>query len=283
MYIPGSNSRAISKAKTLNADGYIFDLEDAVAPNAKVEARQRVCDHITKEPYANCETIIRINSFDTEWGMSDFRAACNAKPNAILLPMVETNETLKKAEKLMQDYGADKSIKIWAMLETPLGILNAKDIAFSSDRLTSLVMGTSDLVHDLRAKQTSDRLPILTSLCTCILAARAAKVAIIDGVHLNLKDEEGYVRACHQGSELGFDGKSLIHPDQISVANQIFGPNDKDIQQSNDIIDAYTKIFKEDKAVTLLDGNLIENLHFENAKRVLEIAKIISKRNSPIP
>jgi citrate lyase subunit beta / citryl-CoA lyase len=275
LYMPGSNQRVLLKAQTLKADAFIFDLEDAVAMDAKEDARKQVCETLNNQEFNDKQIIIRINGLETKWAQDDLKAVSAACPEAVLLPKVETGAAIKTVEKLLNKFNAPKSIKIWAMIETPLGVLNALEIAKSSPRLECLVMGTSDLLNDLRASHSEKRTALLYSLSHTILAARAAQIDIIDGVHLNIEDVPGFLVACHQGKELGFDGKSLIHPSQIAVANEVFGPSQKEIDQCKKIILVYENALKEGNAVVLLEGVLIESLHVKNAKRILDMAELI--------
>ncbi|VAV90344.1 L-malyl-CoA/beta-methylmalyl-CoA lyase, partial [hydrothermal vent metagenome] len=207
LYMPGSNPRALEKARGLMADCLILDLEDAVAVAAKADARTLVSEAVKAGGYGGRELIIRINSLDSAWGVDDVKAACEAGPDAILLPKVESAEMVRKLERMMVEYNAPARVKIWCMMETPRGMLQASAIAASSDRLTCFVMGTSDLVKDLHARHTALRLPVLTSLGLCLLAARAENIDILDGVYLDLNDEDGFRDSCLQGLEFGFDGK----------------------------------------------------------------------------
>jgi citrate lyase subunit beta/citryl-CoA lyase len=279
LYMPGSNIRALEKAKGLAADVLILDLEDAVAPDAKAEARRNVCNAVKQGGYGGRELIIRTNGFDTPWGRDDVRDAAIANPDAILLPKVESAATVQEAEKIMLAANPDCTATIWCMMETPKGILHAEEIAFARllipGRLGGFVMGTSDLAKDLHALHTPMRLPLLTSLSICLLAARAAGLAIVDGVHLDLNDEEGFKAACLQGLELGFDGKTLIHPKQLAAANEVFAPSAAVVEYSRHMIAAFEAAQAEGKGVVLLDGKLIENLHVENAKRLVALADAI--------
>lgn len=275
LYMPGSNARAQEKAKTLPADGIIFDLEDATAPDAKAAARETVCKSVQGGGYGGRELIIRANGLDGPWGKDDVIAASKAGPDAILIPKVERAEQVKELEALMQKSGAPAKTSIMCMMETPLGILNAKEIAGSSSRISCLVMGTSDLTKDLHALHTAQRLPMLTSLALCLLAARAYQVSILDGVYLDLNDAEGFRASCVQGLELGFDGKTLIHPSQVEPCNGVFSPSAAEIEQARKIIVAHQAAEKEGKGVVLLDGKLIENLHVENAKRLVVLSEAI--------
>jgi citrate lyase subunit beta/citryl-CoA lyase len=273
--MPGSNARAQEKAKTLPADGITFDLEDATAPDAKAAARETVCQSVRNGGYCGRELIIRTNGLDTPWGKDDVIAASKAGPDAILLPKVEHAEQVKELEALMQSSGAPAKTSIMCMMETPLGILNAKEIAGASSRLSCLVMGTSDLTKDLHALHTANRMPMLTSLALCLLAARAYRVSILDGVYLDLSDAEGFRASCVQGLELGFDGKTLIHPSQVEPCNEVFSPSQAEIEHARKVIVAHEAAEKEGKGVVLLDGKLIENLHVENANRLVRQAEAI--------
>lgn len=275
LYMPGSNPRALEKAKTLAADGLILDLEDAVAVEAKVAARRLVTDAVTAGGYGRRELIIRINSLDSEWGVDDLRAASAAGPDAILLPKVDSAAMVQKAEDLMIKFGAPEKTKVWCMMETPRAMLRAEEIAGSSDNMTCFVMGTSDLVKDLHAHHTAMRLPVVTSLGLCMLAARAENIDILDGVYLDLNDEEGYRANCLQGLEFGFDGKTLIHPKQLEMANEVFAPSPSDLDFAARIIEAYTNAAAEGKGVVLVEGKLIENLHVENARRMVALSEAI--------
>jgi citrate lyase subunit beta/citryl-CoA lyase len=280
LYMPGSNARAQEKAKTLPADGIILDLEDATAPDAKSTARELVCKAVRDGGYGGRELIIRVNGLDTRWGADDVAAASKAAPHAILLPKVETAEHVKALEALMRKNGAPSETRIMCMMETPLGILNAKEIAAASPLTSCLVMGTSDLTKDLHAHHTPMRLPMLTSLGVCLLAARAYGLPILDGVYLDLDDDAGFTAACRQGLELGFDGKTLIHPKQVVPCNRVFSPSAEDVAHSTKIIEAYEQAERDGKGVLLVDGKLVENLHVESAKRLLTIWDAIQKLES---
>ncbi|WP_341702307.1 CoA ester lyase [Ferrovibrio sp.] len=277
LYMPGSNARALEKAKTLAADALILDLEDAVAPDAKALARDQVCAAVQAGGYGGRELIIRSNGLDTPWGRDDIIAAAKAGPDAVLLPKVETAAQVQEAEALLKQHGAPEKTAIWCMMETPKGILHAEAIAAASPRLGALVMGTSDLVKDLNAQHTPLRLPVITALGLCLLAARAWGLAILDGVHLDLDDASGFEAACRQGLELGFDGKTLIHPKTIDTANRVFAPTPGQVAYALRIIAAFEGAMQEGKAVVLVDGKLIENLHVEQAKRLAALAAQIEK------
>ena len=274
LYMPGSNARALEKAKSLPADGLILDLEDATAPDKKVEARDQVCAAVKAGGYGKRELIIRVNGLDTEWGADDVRAAAQVPCDAILLPKVETAAQIAELVSLMD--GADPRTRIWCMIETPLGVLNAKEIASAHPWVSCFVMGTSDLTKDLHAQHTSMRLPMLTSLGICLLAARAYDLAILDGVYLDLDDADGFRGSCVQGLELGFDGKTLIHPKQVEPCNEVFAPSAEAVEHARRVIAAYEAAVAEGKNVVLVDGKLVENLHAEMARRLVEFAAAIS-------
>jgi citrate lyase subunit beta / citryl-CoA lyase len=275
LYMPGSNARAQEKAKTLAADALILDLEDAVAPDAKEEARTIVCGNAASGEYGNREIIIRVNGLDTLWGRDDIVAAAMAKPDAILLPKVESAGQVMEMEGIMSANGAGPDTSIWCMMETPLGILKAQEIAASSPRVKCFVMGTSDLVKDLQAQHTKMRLPVLTSLGLCLLAGRAYGLTVLDGVYLDLADEEGFLASCVQGLELGFDGKTLIHPKQLAPTNDIFAPTDEEVKHARKVILAFEEAEAQGKGVVLVDGKLVENLHVEIAKSKVAMADAI--------
>src|SRR6266403_1087822 len=256
LFMPGSNPRALEKARALPADGLIIDLEDAVPAEAKEEARAIVAAALAAGGYGGREIVLRVNPLDTPWGHADLAAA---------------------ATLLIDALGAPEGLAVWCMIETPLGILEAAHIAAASPRLAVLVLGTSDLTKDLHAVATRDRLPLITALGLAMLAARAHGLAILDGVHLDLSDEEGFALVCRQGRELGFDGKTVIHPAQIGPANAAFAPSAEEIEWSRRIIAAHAAAAAACKGVVLVDGKLIETLHVENARRLLGLAEGIEQ------
>ena len=275
LYMPGSNARALEKARTLAADALILDLEDAVAPDAKAAARAGIAAALAAGGYGGRELIVRVNAIDTPWGSDDLAMVARSPAHAILLPKVELRAQVDDAEKRLAAAGAGSALAIWCMMETPLGMLHAEEIASSSARVGCLVMGTSDLAKDLHAAHTRERLPMLTSLSLCLLAARAFGLAILDGVHLDLADDEGFAASCRQGKELGFDGKTLIHPKTIAAANEIFAPSPAEVAWSRRIIAAHGEAAKAGKGVAVVDGKLIESLHVENARRLVALADAI--------
>jgi citrate lyase subunit beta/citryl-CoA lyase len=273
--MPGSNARALEKSRTLPADALIFDLEDAVAPDAKAIARTQVIDAVKTGGYGKREILIRTNGLSTPWGYDDLVAVARIGAGAVLLPKVESAEMVRQAESVLISHGAPADLAIWCMMETPRAMLHAEEIADASPRLEGLVMGTSDLAKDLQAQHTAMRLPLITSLGLCMLAARAARLAILDGVYLDLNDHDGFVDSCRQGAELGFDGKTLIHPKQIEAANEAFAPSEEEVVLSRRIIDAYGEAVAQGRGVVVVDGKLIERLHVDHAKRVVALAEAI--------
>ncbi len=279
LYMPGSNPRALEKAKTLPVDALIFDLEDAVAPDKKEVAREQVIaasQQAQVGAYGNRQIMIRTNGLDTDWGEADLRAAAEAAPDAILLSKVNHGTDIHKAQAILEDAGLDERTTIWAMLETPLSILHAQEIAAASPRMGGLVMGTSDLVVDLHGRHTRTRLPLITSLNLCVLAARAYQLVVLDGVYPDLDDAAGYTAACEQGLELGFDGKTLIHPKQIAAANSVFAPSAAELELAGRIISAHAEAETAGQGVVLVDGKLIETLNVQDAHRLVALAEAIA-------
>ncbi len=276
LYMPGSNARALEKSRTLPADALIFDLEDAVAPDAKITARTQVVSAVESGGYGKREIFVRTNGLNTPWGYDDLVAVARVGPEAVLLPKVESAEMVRHAEAVLAEHGAPADLAIWCMMETPRAMLHAEEIADASARVAGLVMGTSDLAKDLQAQHTAMRLPLITALGLCMLAARAARISILDGVYLDLTDHEGFVDSCRQGAELGFDGKTLIHPSQLEAANEVFAPSDEEVRRSRHIIEAYTEAEAQGRGVVVIDGKLIERLHVDHAKRVVALAEAIA-------
>ena len=277
LYMPGSNPRALEKARGLPADGLIIDLENGVAAEAKEGARAVVSAALAVGGYGARELVLRVNPLDTPWGHADLAAAATMPIDAVLLPKVENADRVRLTISLLDALGAPERLAVWCMIETPRGILDAREIAAASPRLAAFVLGTSDLTKELHALFTRDRLPLITSLGLTMLAARAYGLAILDGVHLDLADEEGFALSCRQGRELGFDGKTLIHPKQIAQANTAFAPSASEVQWSRRIIAAYTEAEAAGRGVVLVDGKLIEALHVENARRLVALAEEIDR------
>ncbi len=277
LYMPGSNARALEKGRSLPADGLILDLEDAVAPDAKAAARDTIAQALAAGGYGARELVVRVNGLNTPWGYDDLRMAAASGADAVLLPKVESADAVRQAEAVLRAAGAPAGQTIWCMMETPLGILNVKEIAGASPTVGALVLGTSDLAKDLHAAHTAQRLPMITSLGLCLLAARAYGLAVLDGVHLDLNDDEGFAASCRQGRELGFDGKTLIHPKTIAACNAAFAPDADEIAQAHRIIAAHAEAAAVGKGVVLVDGKLVENLHVENARRLVALAEAIGR------
>jgi citrate lyase subunit beta / citryl-CoA lyase len=276
LFMPGSNARALEKARSLPADGLVLDLEDAVAPGAKEEARTRVIAAVRDGGYGRREVVVRVNGLDTAWGRDDLAGVATSGADAVLLPKVDSPKTVEDALGVLDAHGAPSRLAVWCMLETPRGILNAPAIASASPRVGALVMGTSDLTKDLRARHTRDRAPLLLSLELCVLAARATGITALDGVHLDLEDDVGFAAACRQAADLGFDGKTLIHPRTIAMANEIFAPSASDVDWARRVVAAHAEAVAQGRGVVLLDGRLIENLHVEDARRVIALADAIA-------
>jgi citrate lyase subunit beta/citryl-CoA lyase len=275
LYMPGANARALEKARGLAADGLILDLEDAVSPDAKEIARKQIVEAVTQGGYAPREVIVRVNGLNTPWGMGDVAAVANIGADAILFPKVESPEQVHAAVTALDKAGAPANLPVWMMAETPRGILRIDAIAGSHERLAVIVMGTSDLAKETRVRHTPDRIGFVAALSLCVMAARAHGLDIVDGVYLDLSSEEGFRAACEQGRDMGFDGKTLIHPKQLEAANTVFAPAAKDIENAQVIIEAWERARAEGKGVAVVNGKLIENLHVEEARRVLALAEAI--------
>ena len=278
LYVPGSNRRALEKARTLPADGLILDLEDAVAPGAKEEARRAVGAVITALDFGHREVAVRVNGPATPWGADDLAFAARCGAHAVVLPKVESPDEVLAAERALAAAGAPPELGIWCMIETPRGVISAADVARSSPRLVALVMGTSDLVKDLRARHTPARTEVLYALGAVLVAARAHGLAALDGVHLDLSDDAGLEASCRQGRDLGFDGKTLIHPKTVEVANRIFAPSEAELAEAARIIAAHAEAEASGRGVVVVDGRLVEALHVEMARRVVALAEAIAAR-----
>ena len=262
LYIPGSKPRALDKARGLPADAIIFDLEDAVIPEEKVAARATLADALTTDGYGNRFKIIRINGLDTEWGADDARAAAKMGADAILLPKVNSPADLDAFAALTGD------IPLWAMMESPLGMLNAAQIA-AHPKLQGMVMGTNDLAKELQTRPCADRLPMMTGLGLCVLAGKAYGIALIDGVYNAFKDEIGHRIECDQGRDMGFDGKTVIHPAQLDVANEAFSPSQAEVELARRQIAAFEECEATGQGVAVVDGKIVENLHVATARETL--------------
>ncbi len=279
LYMPGANTRALEKAKTLAADSLILDLEDAVAPDAKVAARQNILAAL-ETGFGYREAVVRINSLNTPWGLDDLKTFANSKADAIVLPKVESATQVQEVAKILQTCQARHDMTIWAMIETPMAIFKLHEIASAHPLLEALVLGTSDLVKDLHARHTANRVETQTALSLSILAARAFGLCVLDGVHLSLDDEAGLRQSCIQGRDMGFDGKTLIHPNQIALANETFGPSPSEIAEAQERIAAYEEAIQSGAGIAVLKGKLIEELHIQDAKRILALAQAINSFSS---
>ncbi|MEM9642650.1 MAG: CoA ester lyase [Pseudomonadota bacterium] len=273
LYVPGSNVRAMDKARTLPVDALILDLEDAVAPDAKAQARADVCDMVQAGGFGHRPLIVRINGLDTPWGGQDLDAVVSASPDAILLPKVAHADDLLPVQRAL---GPDAQSRIWAMIESPAGVLNAATIA-RADGMEGFVLGTNDLAKDLGARDRADRLPLQGALSMALLAARAAGILFIDGVYNAFRDEDGLRQECLQGRDLGFDGKTLIHPAQLAVANEVFAPAPAAVDLARRQVDAYEAALASGAGVAVLDGRIVENLHVEAARQTLAKADTIAR------
>jgi citrate lyase subunit beta/citryl-CoA lyase len=283
LYMPGSNARALEKAKTLATDAVILDLEDSVAPDAKLVAREQVAAIVKGGGFGSREVVVRVNGLAGPWGRDDLAAAVAVAPDAILIPKVSKAEDVFEAVAALDRLGAPESVKIWAMFETPLAVLNAREIAASASvkegrRLTVLVLGTNDLAKETRARFVAGRTTMLPWLTTAIAAGRAFGLDVIDGVYNNLSDAEGFAAECAQGRDLGMDGKTLIHPNQLEVANGVFSPSEAEVEAARKILAAFALPENASKGVISLDGRMVERLHAEMAERVVAIADAIAAK-----
>lgn len=274
LYMPGSNARALEKAATLPADGLILDLEDAVAPESKELARTQVCAAVKDRRFGRREVVIRINGLDTPWGHDDMAAAVAASPDAVLVPKINDAADVAHAEQHAAD--APKSCALWLMMETPRAIFNANAIAASSGRLACLVMGTNDLVKEMRALHTPGREALLSSLTLTVLAARAHGLSVIDGVFNEIADQPGFEAVCRQGRTMGFDGKTLIHPSQVEVCNRVFSPDPVEVARARAILAAFEMPENKGKGAISLDGRMVELLHAEIAKQTVALTDAIA-------
>jgi citrate lyase subunit beta/citryl-CoA lyase len=274
LYLPGANARALEKAASIPCDALILDLEDAVAPDAKPVAREAACAAAASGDYGHREVTIRVNGADTAWHRDDLAAACAAGPDAIVVPKVSSADAVLELVEAMAGYDAPERTSLWAMIETPAAMLHAEEIASASERLTVLVMGTNDLAKELYAEHVPGRQPLLTGLGLALLAARATGRAILDGVYNDVRDADGFLAECRQGRELGFDGKTLIHPGQVEGANATFAPSEEAVEDARGILQAW-----EDGAgagVVTYRGRMIESLHVDSARRTLTIHEAIA-------
>jgi citrate lyase subunit beta / citryl-CoA lyase len=282
LYMPGSNARALEKARELPADGIILDLEDAVAPEAKASARELIKRTLHKGGFGDREVLVRINGLDTRWWVDDLHAVADCRPDAVLVPKISDPHQLQDLAARIVDMGTDPHIRVWAMMETPLAMINVGEIAAaaldSETRLAGFVMGTNDLAKDTRARIVPGRAPMLPWLMNCIAAARAFGLDILDGVYNDLGNAEGFAQECRQSHDLGFDGKTLIHPKQIDVCNAAFSPAPEEVEAARKIIAAFDLPENAGKGVIQIEGRMVERLHAEMARHTVEIADVIAQR-----
>lgn len=276
LFMPGSNARAIEKARTLPCDVVILDLEDAVAPDAKDDARARVLASLAAGGFGHRERVVRVNGLDTPWGHADLTAAATSGADAVLVPKVESGDMVRRVAAVLADARAPGTLSLWVMVETPRAMLDVRDVASAHPRLGALVMGTSDLAKDLHARQSRGREALVTGLGLCLLAARAHGLVALDGVHADIADTEGLEAACRQGAILGFDGKTLVHPSQIEAANRAFGPEPGEVDRARRIIAAHAAAMAAGRGVTTVDGRMIEALHVAEARRLVATADAIA-------
>ncbi|WEV78105.1 CoA ester lyase [Janibacter cremeus] len=277
LYMPASNARALEKARTLPVDALILDLEDAVGPDDKPAAREAACAAVQSGEYGDRELTIRVNGIGTQWHEEDIAAASAAGPAGIVVPKVNTADEVRALVAAMEAAGAPGHTKLWAMIETPAAIFNIREIAQASDRLVAFVMGTNDLVKELQADHVPGRAPLLTSLSWALLAAREAGIAVLDGVYNAVKDLEGFTAECEQGRDMGFDGKTLIHPGQVEVCNTTFAPSEAAVEEAKGILAAWEE--GAGTGVVTHNGKMIENLHVDIARRVLSTHEAILARS----
>ncbi len=278
LYMPGANERALEKARTLPTDALILDLEDSVAPDAKEDARKRVAAAAASGEYGHREVTVRVNAPGTPWHADDLRAAAQAGPDAVVVPKVDSPRTVREIEAALEAAGAPDRTALWAMIETPAAMFDARAIAAAGERLTVLVLGTNDLVKELHAEHVPGRAPLLTALSMALLAARAEGKVILDGVYNDVQDLAGFEAEARQGRQLGFDGKTLIHPRQVEPCNRIFAPAPEEVERSHRIIAAFEEATSQGRGVVTVDGRMVENLHVEEARRVLALAAAVAGR-----
>jgi len=276
LYMPGANDKALEKAKSLPTDAIIFDTEDSVAPDMKVAARDKVAAAVRSGEYGSRELTIRVNSIETEWHLDDLRSAAQAGPDGIVVPKVGSAADVAAVERVIEAAGVPDHTRIWAMLETPEAVERAVEIATSSERLAVLIMGTNDLAKELRAALVPGRAPLLWGLARCLNAARYAGKVILDGVYNDVRDPEGFAVEAAQGAQMGFDGKTLVHPSQVEPCNSAFSPTAEEVEHSRRVIAAFDEGLAAGKGVITVDGRMIENLHVDNARRAIAIADAIA-------
>ncbi|OBK24011.1 citrate lyase [Mycobacterium asiaticum] len=277
LYLPGNKSRALEKGRTLPADVLIFDLEDAVGPDAKTESRTTVCEAIASGGYHPREVVVRVNGVGTEWHEGDLAAVASSTADGVLVPKVETGQQVQALVDALDRLGAAQTLQLWVMVETPRAFLRVEEVASASDRLAALVVGTNDLVNELHGVHVPGRAPVVPALALAVLGARAAGKAVLDGVFNDIADDDGFRDEARQGREMGFDGKTLIHPSQIDPANDVFGPSESELAHARKVVSAYEEAEAAGNSVITVDGRMIESLHVRDAQRVLALADLIAE------
>jgi citrate lyase subunit beta/citryl-CoA lyase len=281
LYMPGSNARALEKAKTLAVDGVILDLEDAVAPDAKAAARAQVTQAVRAGGFGHREVLIRTNAIDTPWFADDFEAAIAARPDGVLVPKISTPDQIEMIGQRLLDTHADHHMRLWAMIETPAAIFNIRELAAaakdSETRLAGFVIGTNDLAKETRARIVPGRAPMLPWLASCVLAAHAYGIDLLDSVYNDIADSAGFAAECTQARDMGFDGKTLIHPSQIDACNAAFSPSEDEVAQARQAIAAFDRPENKGKGVVQIEGRMVERMHAEMARRTVAIAEAIER------
>jgi citrate lyase subunit beta/citryl-CoA lyase len=276
LYMPAANTRALEKARSLPADGLIFDLEDAVSPDAKDAARANACAAAGSGQYGKREIVIRANALSTPWGQADLAAIAKSGAHAALLPKVDDADDVHDALGALDRAGAPASMMLWCMIETPKAILRLEQIAGASERVACFVMGTNDLVKDLRAQFTPDQIAVLSFLSQTVLVARAYGKVVLDGVYNDIQNLDGFKAQCRQGLAMGFDGKTLVHPSQVEPCNEIFAPSAHEVERARKIIAGFNQAKADGKGVVMVDGRMVEALHVELAQRTLQLDDAIA-------
>lgn len=280
LYLPGNKSRALEKGRTLPADVLIFDLEDAVGPDAKAESRTTVCEAISSGGYQPREIVVRVNGLGTDWHDDDLAAVAGSGADGVLVPKIETAQQVQDLVDALRKLGAPAALQLWVMVETPRAFLRMEEVASASDRLAALVIGTNDLVNELHALHVPGRAPVVPALALAVLGARAAGKVVLDGVFNDITDDDGFAAEARQGREMGFDGKTLIHPSQVGPANDVFGPSEKELEHARKVVSAYDEGQAAGRSVVIVDGRMIESLHVRDAQRLLALADLISELRS---
>jgi citrate lyase subunit beta/citryl-CoA lyase len=277
LYMPGANQRAMDKARTLPCDAVVFDLEDAVAPDMKEVARQQILAQLQAGGYGARQLVVRANSIDSPWGEADLKSLAAAGVETVCLPKIDSAKQLQRSVDLMRESGAVEGFRVWAMIETPQGVANVEEICAACEELEALLMGTTDLAHQLRIPHRADRLGLLYALSKSVNAARMHDRVILDSVFLNIQDSEAFRFDCEHGHALGFDGKTLIHPSQIEITNEIYGLNEAQIEHSHRVIAAWQEAEAAGKGVAVLDGKLVETMHVDAARRILALTQSLKQ------